>query len=90
MIYGRTLSLYNAACYLPLFGPQSFLSDDDSANYFEDGSWLDAEELTKVPRSEGVTSQGGLINTNYNDEDGEQIEMGHVMEKSALDKTSNF
>ena len=49
----RTLTVSTACHVLYMFSfsyllwfPQSFLSDDDNVNFFEDASWMEAEELT--------------------------------------------
>lgn len=71
---------------------QSFLSDDDNINYFGDeGSWLEAEELTQPQGSGGGTTV--FHNTSYKDDDQEEFEMGRdqlLQGRAGAHKTSNF
>lgn len=57
---------------------QSFLSDDDNVNLFEDTSWLETEELTNPFRASADGGQGLVLhNTTFSDDtsDHEQYEM---------------
>lgn len=83
---------------------QSFLSDDSNINYFEDGSWMEAEELTTPSGSGSGVNQQSLVlhNTSYNsggegedERDHEEMEIGgeeRLIGKPAADmhRTSNF
>lgn len=61
-------------------------------NYFEDGSWMEAEELTTPSGSGGNQKSVVFRNSNYNgDEDHEKMEMkGHSGKTNATQRTSNF
>ena len=69
---------------------------DDGNNYFEDGSWMEAEEMTTPPggrgKGGGLPVQHGLVfcNTDYESDGGEGDSMELTQTKQSSQRTSDF